>query len=70
MYVCINVCIYGWMDGISYDINDKYIVETLMIKIGVTVIIKMVLKISAMNIKSVYLITAVLSLTVKGWHYL
>lgn len=61
---------YGWMDGISYDINDKYIVETLMIKIGVTVIIKMVLKISAMNIKSVYLITAVLSLTVKGWHYL
>ena len=57
---------YGWMDGISYDINDKYIVETLMIKIGVTVIIKMVLKISAMNIKSVYLITAVLSLTVKG----
>ena len=66
MYVCINVCIYGWMDGISYDINDKYIVETLMIKIGVTVIIKMVLKISAMNIKSVYLIIAVLSLTVKG----
>ena len=61
---------YGWMDGISYDINDKYIVETLMIKIGVTVVIKMVLKISAMNIKSVYLITAVLSLTVKGWHYL
>ena len=57
---------YGWMDGISYDINDKYIVETLIIKIGVTVIIKMVLKISAMNIKSVYLITAVLSLTVKG----
>lgn len=66
MYVCINVCMYVWMDGISYDINDKYIVETLMIKIGVTVIIKMVLKISAMNIKSVYLITAVLSLTVKG----
>ena len=66
MYVCINVCMYGWMDRISYDINDKYIVETLMIKIGVTVIIKMVLKISAMNIKSVYLITAVLSLTVKG----
>lgn len=61
---------YVWMDGISYDINDKYIVETLMIKIGVTVIIKMVLKISAMNIKSVYLIIAVLSLTVKGWHYL
>lgn len=66
MYVCINVCMYGWMDGISYDTNDKYIVETLIIKIGVTVIIKMVLKISAMNIKSVYLITAVLSLTVKG----
>ena len=66
MYVCINVCMYVWMDGISYDINDKYIVETLMIKIGVTVVIKMVLKISAMNIKSVYLITAVLSLTVKG----
>ena len=66
MYVCINVCMYVWMDGISYDINDKYIVETLMIKIGVTVMIKMVLKISAMNIKSVYLITAVLSLTVKG----
>ena len=66
MYVCINVCMYVWMDGISYDINDKYIVETLMIKIGVTVIIKMVLKISAMNIKSVYLIIAVLSLTVKG----
>ena len=66
MYVCINICMYVWMDGISYDINDKYIVETLIIKIGVTVIIKMVLKISAMNIKSVYLITAVLSLTVKG----